>query len=223
MPRNTKPTMTVSPFQQGGTTSIKLKKHTTKSSIIGGDFQNVLDSGLDLRRTATTPYENGGAEILRTTISSNDLEDEIRNSLGIGFDYTRNETVTCRGNTHTCQSRIDRFYNCTHPNLQWTSEILPIGSVIPSDHAMVTLKMEVLGKDTATFKKELITLDAKLLNNAIFYDKVKKIIEEAAETEAKPQSNINKIMRKLKYELKKLWKAETKEKRASLNKKNRIY
>ena len=79
---------------------------------------------------------------------------------------------------------------------------------------MVILKMEVLGKDTATFKKELITLDAKLLNNAIFHNKVLKLIEEAAEAEGKPQSNINKIMRKLKYDLKKTLESRDKRKKS---------
>ena len=66
----------------------------------------MLDVGLDLKRTAsaTSPYENGGAEILREIIVKNDLEDEIRNGLGLGFDFTRCETVTSA--THTCQSRI---------------------------------------------------------------------------------------------------------------------
>ena len=120
----------------------KLKSHATKTTILGGDFQNVLDVGLDLKRTATSPYENGGAEILREIIVKNDLDDEIRNGLGLGFDFTRCETVTsAKGVTHTCQSRIDRIYNCAHPNLQWSSEILPIGKICSSDHAMVILKI----------------------------------------------------------------------------------
>ena len=49
----------------------------------------MLDVGLDLKRTATSPYENGGAEILREIIVKNDPEDEIRNGLGLGFDFTR--------------------------------------------------------------------------------------------------------------------------------------
>ena len=132
----------------------KLKKHVTKSTILGGDFQNVLDVSLDLRRTANSAYENGGAEILRTIISENELEDEIRNGLGLGFDFTRCETVTSRGVTNTCQSRIDRIYHCIHQNLQWTSEILPIGEVCESDHAMVTLKMEIIEDSPETDTKK---------------------------------------------------------------------
>ena len=197
----------------------KLKKHVTKSTILGGDFQNVLDVSLDLRRTANSAYENGGAEILRTIISENELEDEIRNGLGLGFDFTRCETVTSRGVTNTCQSRIDRIYHCIHQNLQWTSEILPIGEVCESDHAMVTLKMEIIEDSPETdTKKELITLDAKLLKNADFHSEVAKLVQIAVTAERQPQSNINKIMSVLKHDLKKLWKSATKKKRASLNK-----
>ena len=84
---------------------------------------------------------------------------------------------------------------------------------------MVVLKMEVLSDSDTVKKKELITLDAKLLKNAHFYKEIHTLIKKATSAELSPQSNINKTMRTLKYDVKKVWKANTKKKRASLNSK----
>ena len=84
---------------------------------------------------------------------------------------------------------------------------------------MVILKMDILS-DSEVTKRELITLDAKLLKNSDFYNQIQTLVKVAAASELKPGSNINKIMRTLKYEVKKTWKAQTKKKRAALNSKN---
>ena len=195
-----------------------LKKIVTKNSILGGDFQNVLDILLDLRRTATSPYENGGSEILRDIISTCNLTDEIRMGLGLGFDYTHSEEYkSASGASNICQSRIDRLYNFSHPDIQWTSEILPIKSVTTSDHAMVTLKMELKGENLTNTKKELITLDAKLLSKPDFYGACLKLVHKAITAAAVPNSNINSIIQSLKFEVRKIWKCETKKKRVNIN------
>ena len=74
---------------------------------------------------------------------------------------------------------------------------------------MVILKMDILS-DSEVTKRELITLDAKLLKNSDFYKQIKTLVKVTAASESKPGSNINKFMRTLKYEVKKIWKAETK-------------
>ena len=66
---------------------------------------------------------------------------------------------------------------------------------------MVILKMDILS-DSEVTKRELITLDAKLLKNSDFYNQIQTLVKVAAASESKPGSNINKIMRTLKYEVK---------------------
>ena len=84
---------------------------------------------------------------------------------------------------------------------------------------MVMLKMDILSDSEAGTKRELITLDAKLLKHSDFYKQIQTLVKAAAASESKPGSNINKIMRTLKYEVKESWKAQTKKKRAALNSK----
>ena len=80
---------------------------------------------------------------------------------------------------------------------------------------MVILKMDILSYSEVT-KRELITLDAKLLKHSDFYKQIQTLVKDAAASESKPGSNINKIMRTLKYKVRK---AQTKKKRAALNSK----
>ena len=67
-----------------------------------------------------------------------------------------------------------------------------------------------MDKETKSTKKDLITLDAKLLKNSNFFGEIKEYVLKAVEAASKTNSNINKIMRTLKYDVKKSWKAHTK-------------
>ena len=74
---------------------------------------------------------------------------------------------------------------------------------------MVILKMDILSDSEAATKRELLLMQ-NYSKNSDFYKQKKTLVKAAAASESKPESNINKVMRTLKYEVKKIWKAETK-------------
>ena len=66
----------------------KLKKVTTGKSVLGGDFNVVIDTDIDLMRNALSPYNNYGAEALRDLIVDKDLVDTHREQIGAQHEYT---------------------------------------------------------------------------------------------------------------------------------------
>ena len=71
-----------------------LRKHVNNKTCIVGDFNCVLDVALDTRRDATSPYPNAGADELASLVADLDLSDEIREQLGLGFEFTHQQTTS---------------------------------------------------------------------------------------------------------------------------------
>eukprot|EP00965_Chrysotila_dentata_P158342 5230854-Pleurochrysis_carterae.AAC.1 len=83
------------------------------STILSGDFNCVDDTTLDTQRSSNTPYSNEGADVLQTIVIKHSLRDEIREQLGIGFEFTHSQKTPNGG---YCLSRIDRQYLPDLPN-----------------------------------------------------------------------------------------------------------
>ena len=108
----------------------QLRKYAKPNSIITGDMNCVIDIQLDVRRSASkSAYNNNtGADILRDILSTHNLTDEIRMSLGLDFEYTHSSVTSYKSPTGatlegTCQTRIDATFTPTIPDVHWTSEI----------------------------------------------------------------------------------------------------
>ena len=59
-----------------------------KDTILGGDFNCVTDTSLDLRRDSASPYSNEGADTINAATAAHNLRDETRISAGNEFVYT---------------------------------------------------------------------------------------------------------------------------------------
>jgi len=139
----------------------KLDKYVNKRTILTGDFNCVLDISLDVRRPfSNTPYENAGSFELNRIVEKNELTDEIRMGLGLGFEFTR-EHVHANGVT---QTRIDASFLPIIPDTNWTSEIKD--ALIDSDHSSVISTMEfrneaiLRGRDLVPVNENLILVES---------------------------------------------------------------
>ena len=137
----------------------RLRKHT----VLGIDANCVPDPTLDLKRDATSPYPNTGADILRDAVDEKGLTDVVREVLG-STPYFSSHHVVAGG---ACWSRIDQIYAPHASNEQYSvgdGDIFPRGggSGVELDHTMVDIRSEVVRPKRGT--------DLPRINEAIFDD-----------------------------------------------------
>ena len=65
-----------------------LMPHVTPSTIIGGDFNCVTNIAMDTSRDAKSPYNNTGSDKINAFMGTNNLCDDVRTTLGVGFAHT---------------------------------------------------------------------------------------------------------------------------------------
>ena len=70
-----------------------LTPHITPSTILGGDFNCVTNIAMDTSRDAKSPYNNTGSDKINTSIEVNNLCDDVRTTLGVGFAHTHAQQV----------------------------------------------------------------------------------------------------------------------------------
>ena len=177
-----------------------LRKHITRSTVLLGDFNCVLDMSLDLKRDATSPYDNAGSEELQSIIDENGLIDEIRLQNGNQFEFTHLQSTEAGA----CASRIDLHLLPDIPNGQWTSSIA--NDVAISDHSAVISTFEIVG---STKGHDLFTLNAALILNPYIHSKLGSLVAEAVDDwkQGKPAT---KTLNRLKYQVRNFLKKETK-------------
>ena len=176
-----------------------LSRHMTSTTAIVGDFNVVLDLSLDTCRSATSPYENEGANELQSIVANHDLHDEIREQLGLGFEHTHIQTTS----TGTCATRLDRHYLPVIPRGNWTSSISD--SLAQSDHSAVISSLEIV---TTPRGNDVFTLNANLINHPIIHAHLRTIISTVKKARAAGLSAVA-CMRKLKFEVRKYLRSET--------------
>ena len=98
-----------------------LRKHVNTSTAVVGDFNVVLDVSLDVRRDATPVYNTVGADELASLVSDLNLIDEIREQMGLGFEFTHQQKTSAG----SCPTRLDRHYLPTFAGGNWSSSIIP--------------------------------------------------------------------------------------------------
>eukprot|EP00965_Chrysotila_dentata_P114990 3801134-Pleurochrysis_carterae.AAC.1 len=124
---------------------LKMAAHVNPETLLMGDFNCVEDVALDTRRSANSPYENTGADVLTYIKVYNKLEDQMRCQLGYHFNFTRSESDDTG---RYCSTRIDRHYLPQIINHIWDSEITDL-LIVNSDHSAIksTLRSAIPGSD----------------------------------------------------------------------------
>ena len=152
----------------------RLKRKISSTSIIGIDANCVPDITKDLKRTATSPYDNRGAAELLDLVDTKGLIDVVRETSGTMPIFSAEH---CVRNGHVCWSRIDQIYAPMDNDVQWTpaqtndfftDDDKPKGEI---DHSAVEV--------TSTKVKPEKGNDLPRINEDIFNDprQVEKLIE----------------------------------------------
>eukprot|EP00965_Chrysotila_dentata_P134026 4432192-Pleurochrysis_carterae.AAC.1 len=180
--------------------------HVNSDSVIMGDFNCVEDVALDTRRSANTPYENTGADILTFIKVYNNLEDQMRCQLGYHFNFTRSESDDTG---RYCSTRIDRHYLPHIINHIWDSEITDL-LVVNSDHSAIksVLRSAIPGSDVI-YGHDLITINPRILEEQNYRSSIEKLINDHINNMG--DTDIQKVIGSLKYKIRKLMLTMTKE------------
>eukprot|EP00965_Chrysotila_dentata_P114949 3799477-Pleurochrysis_carterae.AAC.1 len=180
--------------------------HVNPESILMGDFNCVEDVALDTRRSANTPYENTGADVLTYIKVYNKLEDQMRYQLGYHFNFTRSESDDTG---RYCSTRIDRHYLPQITNHIWDSEITDL-LIVNSDHSAIksTLRSAIPGSDIL-YGHDLITINPRILEEESYRTKIESLIKDQINNIG--DTNIQKAIGSLKYKARKEMLTMTKE------------
>ena len=148
----------------------KLSKHT----YVGGDWNTVPDTTLDVNSANPLQYANRGATLLAQVMSEFGLMDERRDQLGNEREFTRD------GSTRNGQvsSRLDRWYTPIEQDFLLTFKVENsfIFKSKSSDHRSVFLTLDNrMGKRG----QERITLDETLISEIQVQEKIQEIVDEA--------------------------------------------
>ena len=168
-------------------------------TAIVGDFNVVLDVSLDVRRDATSLYGTVRADELASLVSDLNLCDEIREKLGLGFEFTHQQK-TLAG---TCSSRIDRHYLPNFGGGNWSSSI--IDSIVESDHSAVSSTLEFI---TTPRGNDVFTVNANLIKHPAIHSQLRKIVISITREREQGKTAIACVKR-LKHEVRKYLRKET--------------
>ena len=94
-----------------------LPRFLSKSAVLGIDANCVPDPTIDLRRDATSPYDNKGAAELADVVNDFELIDVAREQLGAEPFFSAHHTTPGGG---MCHSRIDQIYAPSKDALLWS-------------------------------------------------------------------------------------------------------
>ena len=118
----------------------RLGRTLTTRTVLGIDANCVPDVNIDLKRDATSPYPNQGADILRDAIDAKGLSDVARETIGTEPYFTAHHIV--QGGA--CWSRIDQLYAPPNPSIQWSHEtpndFFPERPGAEIDHRMIEIR-----------------------------------------------------------------------------------
>eukprot|EP00965_Chrysotila_dentata_P115051 3803968-Pleurochrysis_carterae.AAC.1 len=174
------------------------------TTILSGDFNCVDDTTLDTQRSSDTPYSNEGSDVLQAIVIKHSLRDEIREQLGIGFEFTHSQKTPSGG---FCLSRIDRQYLPDLPTCQWTSAIAD--KIDDTDHAMIYSKLSLIDENEQPKGRDLFTINSQVIHIA---ETRAMLIEEINKTLIKHKTNpdiIHKTFGCFKYNIRKILKKAT--------------
>jgi hypothetical protein len=135
----------------------------TKRTVMGIDANSVPDPSLDLKRDATSPYENEGWDALQDAIEKGGLIDAAREQLGSDPFFTAHH-VTAAGE---CWARLDRIYVPDDPHMSWTHSACD--DFFPSRANRVELDHVAIHVHTTQHKPER-GHDVKRIDESIYLD-----------------------------------------------------
>lgn len=120
-----------------------LPRFLSKSAVLGIDANCVPDPTIDLRRDATSPYDNKGAAELADVVNDFELIDVAREQLGAEPFFSAHHTTPGGG---MCHSRIDQIYAPSKDALLWSHaschDFFPSGSTT-LDHVAIQISLSV--------------------------------------------------------------------------------
>eukprot|EP00965_Chrysotila_dentata_P200929 6180268-Pleurochrysis_carterae.AAC.4 len=129
------------------------------TTILCGDFNCVDDPSVDTRRSSDLKYSNEGADILSEIVTRNSLRDEIREQMGLDFDFTHSQKMPTGG---YCLTRLDRHYLPDLSNCQWTSDISD--SIDDTDHSLVQSTLTFANESDQTRGRDLFTINPQTIH-----------------------------------------------------------
>jgi exonuclease III len=192
-----------------------LKKIVNMNSIICGDFNCVMSTTLDTKRSSTTPYDNQGSKELINILDNNLINDEIRLGLGLDFEYTK------KSNSQLGYSltRIDAIFTPSIPDVEWTMNIDHNSYCHLTDHSACSAYMKFT-KQTNTSKqnkKALITLNENLIYDPDLNKDLINVID-IAKTNINKGTNPFKVYNALIKQVRLKWTKATKITQKKINK-----
>ena len=190
----------------------------TKRSHICTDANCVPSPALDLRREATSPYNNAGADILAAITNKYDLHDEIRLSLGLDFDFTHSRSTTSNladGTTiqQVSLTRIDQMFCPVVTDAHWTCTIdETIYAPNTGAHKTIIGVLEFKDEDV-NLRSELTSIDPSVLEEPNTRSKVNELINTFEPLFTDQGSDFFKHWKRFKFELRAILKKATRAKR----------
>eukprot|EP00965_Chrysotila_dentata_P030919 1030137-Pleurochrysis_carterae.AAC.1 len=172
------------------------------STVLSGDFNCVDDPSLDTQRSSQLAYANEGADVLKELVEKHNLRDEIREQIGVVFEFTHSQKTPTGG---FCLSRIDRQYLPDFVKCQWTSTISD--RIDESDHAIVTSKATFLDESSYTKGNDLFTINPQVINipdtRKLLIDEINKTVKAHKKNSSQVQATIGTFKYKIRAILKK--------------------
>eukprot|EP00965_Chrysotila_dentata_P107740 3558966-Pleurochrysis_carterae.AAC.1 len=175
------------------------------STILCGDFNCVDDPSVDTRRSSNLKYSNEGAEILSEIVTQNGLRDEIREQMGVDFEFTHAQKTPTGG---YCLSRLDKHYLPDLSNCQWTSEISD--KIDDTDHSMVMSTITFINEKDQTRGKDLFTINSQVIHDPEVRTSLLKAINEVNIKHKKDPSRVQHTVLQFKYTIRNILKKATK-------------
>jgi len=154
-----------------------LAQLVNKNTVMGIDANCVPDVTLDVKRTATSPYRNDGAQELHDLVTQHSLIDVARECLGKEPFFTSHHNVPDGSVTHT---RIDQIYAPDLPNVMWEHVRLTHdffgrpADALELDHEPIQIRTTTI---TEKRGQDLQTISEDIYENIAFTSELKSTID----------------------------------------------
>ena len=155
---------------------LSICKYIDKNSILGIDANCVPDPNIDIRRGATSPYDNAGANELADLVAARDLSDIAREQLGDQPFFTSHHNTSAG----VCDSRIDQLYAPNIDKLQWThSSAESFWTEAAPDHDALQIEAAVA---TGTRGRDVKRVNENIFDDLTANQEIARILTSTEET-----------------------------------------
>ena len=165
----------------------KLADELNDHSILGTDANCVPDPSVDLQRNAASAYQNDGARELFNAITSHDLTDVTRKTLGDSTPFFTNHTMIDSRHGVIAKTRIDQIYTPALDAVIWTldqgTDFLKRGRTY--GHDMLQARAKIVRPERG---RDLRSISEAIFDDPAFNGELAELIKSTI-AEADPSSN----------------------------------